>query len=203
MNWLDAVEILKDSRNRRVLVLGDVMLDQYLWGTVARASREAFGPHRCKATRRLFARRRGQSGCHRCRARQSIASALMLTPNRSGTFLSAGCLRSGHTVAHAGGCLMESLAIDALLSSREHLGCLHLSGGTGDSAVHLARICACSVTEARDAVIAALAPGVALLCERQPISPIWLGTSRLSTSEPPRLSRRRSYSEVEIAEGIQ
>ena len=34
MNWSDAVEILKNFRNQRVLVVGDVMLDRYLSGTV-------------------------------------------------------------------------------------------------------------------------------------------------------------------------
>jgi hypothetical protein len=40
-----------------------------------------------------------------------------------------------------------------------------------------------------------------LACERKPISPIGLGTSRLSRSELPRLLRWRSY--AQIAEGIQ
>jgi len=33
MKWSDAVEILRNFRNQRVLVMGDVMLDRYLWGT--------------------------------------------------------------------------------------------------------------------------------------------------------------------------
>jgi len=50
MNWSDAVEILKSFRNQRVLVMGDVMLDQYLWGTLIRVSPEASRPHRCHAS---------------------------------------------------------------------------------------------------------------------------------------------------------
>jgi hypothetical protein len=74
-----------------------------------------------------------------------------------------------------------------------------------DSAVHLAAArLEYDVTGAGDAVIATLALALgALLCERQPISPIWLGAPRLSRSEVPRLSCRRSYPDVQIAEGIQ
>ncbi len=42
-----------------------------------------------------------------------------------------------------------------------------------------------------------------LVCEREAISPVWLGASRLSRSELLRLQRTRSYSDAQIAEGIQ
>jgi hypothetical protein len=98
---------------------------------------------------------------------------------------------------------MDSLAIDTLLITEGESGMPLFE--RRDSTAHLAAArLVYDVTRAGDAVIAtvALAPG-ALLCERQPISPIWLGASRLSRSELPRLSRRRSYSDVQIAEGIQ
>src|SRR5271157_70198 len=41
MNSPDAVRLLRDFRKRRVLVVGDVMLDRYLWGSVTRLSPEA------------------------------------------------------------------------------------------------------------------------------------------------------------------
>src|SRR5579862_6390542 len=41
MSSLDAVQILKGFGNQRVLVVGDVMLDRYLWGSVTRVSPEA------------------------------------------------------------------------------------------------------------------------------------------------------------------
>ena len=75
-----------------------------------------------------------------------------------------------------------------------------------DSAVHLAAYARVvyDVTGAGDAVIGPSALDLGeLFCERQSISPIWLGASRLSRSELPRLSRRHSYSDVQIAEGIQ
>ncbi len=34
-------EILKSFQNRRIIVLGDIMLDEYLWGKVQRISPEA------------------------------------------------------------------------------------------------------------------------------------------------------------------
>ena len=37
----DAVRILNNFRHQRVLVVGDVMLDRYFWGTVTRVSPEA------------------------------------------------------------------------------------------------------------------------------------------------------------------
>jgi len=37
----DALSLLSEFRNQRVLVVGDVMLDRYLWGAVARLSPEA------------------------------------------------------------------------------------------------------------------------------------------------------------------
>jgi sugar/nucleoside kinase (ribokinase family) len=98
---------------------------------------------------------------------------------------------------------MDSLAIDALLITEGESGMPSFE--RRDSAVHLAAArVVYDVTGAGDVVIAtlALALGV-LLCERQPISPIWLGASRLSRSELPRLSCRRSYSDVQIAVGIQ
>ena len=36
-----AAEILKRARDRRVVVLGDVMLDEFIWGDVTRISPEA------------------------------------------------------------------------------------------------------------------------------------------------------------------
>jgi len=91
MNWSDAVEILKNFRNRLELMVGGVMPDRYFWGTVIRV------------------------------VRSFTSSSLQLGP---------------------------------------------------------------------------------VLCEQQPISRIWLGASRLSRSELGRLSRRHSYSEVQIADGI-
>jgi D-beta-D-heptose 7-phosphate kinase/D-beta-D-heptose 1-phosphate adenosyltransferase len=41
MNSLDAIRLLQDFLNRRVLVAGDVMLDRYFWGSVTRLSPEA------------------------------------------------------------------------------------------------------------------------------------------------------------------
>jgi D-beta-D-heptose 7-phosphate kinase/D-beta-D-heptose 1-phosphate adenosyltransferase len=41
MNSPDAICLLQDFRNRRVLVAGDVMLDRYFWGSVTRLSPEA------------------------------------------------------------------------------------------------------------------------------------------------------------------
>jgi hypothetical protein len=97
---------------------------------------------------------------------------------------------------------MDSLAIDVLLITEGESGMPLFE--LRDSAVHQAARVVYDLTRAGNAVIATLALALeALLCERQPISPIWLGASRLSRSEPPRLSRRRSYSDVQIAEGIQ
>jgi bifunctional ADP-heptose synthase (sugar kinase/adenylyltransferase) len=59
MNSSDAMEILKNFRNQRVLVMGGVTPDRHLWGTLTRMSPEASPPHRCQATHRLFAGRRG------------------------------------------------------------------------------------------------------------------------------------------------
>lgn len=41
MNSPDALDLLRDFRNRRVLVAGDIMLDRFLWGNVTRLSPEA------------------------------------------------------------------------------------------------------------------------------------------------------------------
>ena len=41
MNPPDALQLLRDFQNRRVLVVGDVMLDRYVWGTAMRLSPEA------------------------------------------------------------------------------------------------------------------------------------------------------------------
>jgi bifunctional ADP-heptose synthase (sugar kinase/adenylyltransferase) len=49
------MEILKNFRDQRMLVMGDVTLDRYLWGTLTRVSPEASRPHRCQATHRLLA----------------------------------------------------------------------------------------------------------------------------------------------------
>jgi bifunctional ADP-heptose synthase (sugar kinase/adenylyltransferase) len=59
MNSSDGVETVRNFRDQRVLVVGHVMLDRYLWGTVPRVSPEASRPHRCQATHLLFAGRRG------------------------------------------------------------------------------------------------------------------------------------------------
>jgi bifunctional ADP-heptose synthase (sugar kinase/adenylyltransferase) len=67
MNWSDAVEILKNFRKQRVVVMGGVTLDRHLWGTLTRMPPEGSRPYRCQTTHRLFAGRRGQCGCDRCR----------------------------------------------------------------------------------------------------------------------------------------
>jgi rfaE bifunctional protein kinase chain/domain len=53
MTPIDATSLLNGFLNRRVLVLGDVMLDRYLWGTVTRLSPEAPVP--------ILAKRRNSS----------------------------------------------------------------------------------------------------------------------------------------------
>jgi hypothetical protein len=89
MNWSEAVEILKNFPNQRVLVMGGVTLDRHLWGTLTRVSPEASRPHCCQATHRLFAGR-GQCGCDRCRARQFIVDIvdsvidIVIAPGRLG-----------------------------------------------------------------------------------------------------------------------
>jgi len=42
-----------------------------------------------------------------------------------------------------------------------------------------------------------------VVCKQEAISPIWLDASRLSRSELLQSQRTRSYSDVQIAEGIQ
>jgi len=41
MDSSDAIRILRDFANQRILIVGDVMLDRYIWGTVTRVSPEA------------------------------------------------------------------------------------------------------------------------------------------------------------------
>ena len=41
MESSDAIRILRDFGNQRILIAGDVMLDRYIWGTVTRVSPEA------------------------------------------------------------------------------------------------------------------------------------------------------------------
>ncbi len=41
----DLDEVVSRFSGRRVLVVGDVMLDEYIWGTVGRMSPEAAGAH--------------------------------------------------------------------------------------------------------------------------------------------------------------
>ena len=116
------MEILKNFCNLLVLVMGGVTLTGTC-GALTRVSPEASRPHRCQTTHRLFAGRRGQNGCDRCRARQFIVNIviapgrlgspvlvdakgseysryngeLLLTPNRSEAFLAAGYLRSARS----------------------------------------------------------------------------------------------------------
>ncbi len=82
-----ARQILAAAQKTRVLVVGDVMLDQFIWGGVSRISPEAPVPVVDFRAGELHARRRGQrraqSGFARTRRRNFSARSAMTTPAAS------------------------------------------------------------------------------------------------------------------------
>ena len=88
--------LLRAMRGRRVLVLGDVMLDQFLWGKVARISPEAPVPVVEVASRDLPPRRSGQRGRQRARPRRRGGGGRSGRRRRGGRARALGAGRGRH-----------------------------------------------------------------------------------------------------------
>ena len=65
-----AAEILRAMRDRKIVILGDVMLDEFVWGEVTRISPEAPVPVVDIRRESVHLGRSGKRACQRGRARR-------------------------------------------------------------------------------------------------------------------------------------